>query len=296
MITANAGITSSGLITANAGLTVTGTTNINTTGSSLTSIGNAGTSVAVNGTTTILGTTNINNSGSSSTSIGNVTGTTNFTGNVGIGTSTLLYPLDVSGNFRVTSGTSNTNPSVIIIKDPGTAANFPLFWQHQAQLQVQNSNAASMVLAMSDDGVGIIQGATINVGYNNICLNPYSTAVSPANVGIGTFTPQFPLDVTGIVNATSYNSASDYRIKKDVIPLDEKFTVDKLRPVTYNNTKLDKQDIGLIAHELQEIYPFLVNGEKDGEHFQSVNYTGLIGILIKEIQDLKERVKKLEEK
>jgi cytoskeletal protein CcmA (bactofilin family) len=293
-ITSNGPITSSGLITANAGLTVTGTTNINTTGSSLTSIGNAGTSVAVNGTTTILGTTNINNSGSSSTNIGNLTGTTNFTGNVGIGTSTPQYPLDVSGNLQVTSGTSNTNPSVIIIKDPGTAANFPLVWQHQAQLQVQNSNAASMVLAMSDDGVGIIQGATINVGYNNICLNPYSTSVSPANVGIGTFTPQFPLDVTGIVNATSYKSASDYRIKKDVIPLDDSFTVDKLRPVTYNNTKLDKQDIGLIAHELQEIYPFLVNGEKDGEHFQSVNYTGLIGILIKEIQDLKERVKKLE--
>jgi len=102
------------------------------------------------------------------------------------------------------------------------------------------------------------------------------------------------VNIDGTVNATSYNSASDYRIKKDVFPLDDKFTVDKLRPVTYNNTKLEKQDIGLIAHEVQEIYPFLVNGEKDGENFQSVNYTGLIGILIKEIQELKERVKKLE--
>jgi hypothetical protein len=106
----------------------------------------------------------------------------------------------------------------------------------------------------------------------------------------------YSLNVNGAVNATSYNSASDYRIKKDVVTLDETFTVDKLRPVTYNNTKLDKQDIGLIAHEVQEIYPFLVTGEKDGENLQSVNYTGLIGILIKEIQDLKERVKKLEEK
>jgi hypothetical protein len=44
------------------------------------------------------------------------------------------------------------------------------------------------------------------------------------------------------------------------------------------------------------VYPFLVTGEKDGENLQSVNYTGLIAILIKEIQDLKERVKKLEEK
>ena len=54
------------------------------------------------------------------------------------------------------------------------------------------------------------------------------------------------------------------------------------------------QDIGLIAHELQELYPFLVTGVKDGEENQSVNYTGLIPILINEIKDLKERVKTLE--
>ena len=106
--------------------------------------------------------------------------------------------------------------------------------------------------------------------------------------------PTYSLNVNGAVNATSYNTTSDYRIKKDVVTLDDSFTVDKLRPVTYNNTKLDKQDIGLIAHELQKVYPFLVNEEKDGENYQTVNYTGLIGILIKEIQELKERVKKLE--
>jgi hypothetical protein len=35
---------------------------------------------------------------------------------------------------------------------------------------------------------------------------------------------------------------------------------------------------------------------KDGINLQTVNYTGLIGILIKEIKDLKERVKSLENK
>jgi hypothetical protein len=52
--------------------------------------------------------------------------------------------------------------------------------------------------------------------------------------------------------------------------------------------------MGLIAHELQEVYPFLVNGEKDGANHQSINYTSLIALLIKEIQALKERVNKLE--
>jgi hypothetical protein len=69
-----------------------------------------------------------------------------------------------------------------------------------------------------------------------------------------------------------------------------------LKPVCYYNNQTKKQDIGLVAHELQEEYPFLVNGEKDGENYQSVNYNGLIGILIKEIQELKSRIALLEQK
>jgi hypothetical protein len=49
----------------------------------------------------------------------------------------------------------------------------------------------------------------------------------------------------------------------------------------------DKKGIGVIAHELQEKYDFLVEGEKDGETMQTVNYTSIIPILIKEIQRLK---------
>jgi hypothetical protein len=61
--------------------------------------------------------------------------------------------------------------------------------------------------------------------------------------------------------------------------------------VTYTNKNLEKQDIGFIAHEVQEIYPFLVNGEKDGKETQSLNYIGLIGILTKEIQELKKEMR-----
>ena len=128
---------------------------------------------------------------------------------------------------------------------------------------------------------------------------PYPSVYIPGtHLGIGTYAPGgiYALDVSGNVNATSYNTPSDYRIKENVTQLDSKFVVDKLNPVTYLNKKSEKQDIGLIAHELQEIFPELVNGEKDGEQFQSVNYIGLIPILIKEIQDLKERVKILEER
>jgi hypothetical protein len=100
---------------------------------------------------------------------------------------------------------------------------------------------------------------------------------------------------TGTVSAASYNTTSDYRIKENAAILDETFSVDKLRPVTYTNLNSGKQDIGLIAHELQEVYPFLVTGEKDGQEMQTVNYTGLIGVLIKEIQDLKKDVAQLKQ-
>ena len=95
------------------------------------------------------------------------------------------------------------------------------------------------------------------------------------------------------MTAVSFNTPSDYRIKEHVTSLDEIFCVDGLNPVTYLNKKTNKQDIGLIAHELQQIYPALVNGEKDGSEMQSVNYIGLIPILINEIQNLKKEVSNL---
>jgi cytoskeletal protein CcmA (bactofilin family) len=118
------------------------------------------------------------------------------------------------------------------------------------------------------------------------------------SVGINKSDPSisYKLDVNGDVNATSYNASSDYRIKENVVPIsDTSYNIDNLRPVTYTNTKMEKQDFGVIAHELQEQIPFLVTGEKDGEHHQSVNYNGLIGLLLNEVQQLKKRVQELEQ-
>jgi hypothetical protein len=61
-------------------------------------------------------------------------------------------------------------------------------------------------------------------------------------------------------------------------------------------TLLNKEQYGLIAHELQQYYPDLVFGEKDGPDLQRVNYTGLIAILINEIIRLKQEFTELEKK
>ena len=115
-------------------------------------------------------------------------------------------------------------------------------------------------------------------------------------VGINNKTPQSALDVSGQIQASSYNATSDYRTKDNVMKLDTTFTVDGLNPVTYQFKPTGKQDVGFLAHEVQELYPFLVNGMKDGPNNQSLNYNGFIGILTKEIKDLKKKVSEQEAK
>jgi hypothetical protein len=115
-------------------------------------------------------------------------------------------------------------------------------------------------------------------------------------VGIGTSIPSSTLSVAGNITATgTITSGSDYRIKNNISELNlADYSVDHLRPVIFKFKDNNKTNIGLIAHELQEYYPFLVDGEKDGNSTQTVNYIGLIGVLIKEIQLLKERINMLE--
>jgi len=99
----------------------------------------------------------------------------------------------------------------------------------------------------------------------------------------------------GSITGGSFHTTSDYRIKEDITSLDA-YSIDDLRPISYWNTLSCKRDIGFLAHELQEQIPFLVNGEKDGTERQTIQYNGLIGLLVKELQDAKKRISILEEK
>ena len=119
---------------------------------------------------------------------------------------------------------------------------------------------------------------------------PGRMAIGKTTIGNG-----YTLDVNGVLNASGGRTqVSDYRIKDNVIPITR--TIDELRPLSYFNRLSSKEEMGLIAHELQEQFPFLVNGEKDGKDYQSVNYTGLIGLLVKEAQELKAQVADLQKR
>ena len=99
-------------------------------------------------------------------------------------------------------------------------------------------------------------------------------------------------------SATSYNTSSDYRLKEQVQPMTGALTkVAELKPVTYK-WKVDGSDgEGFIAHELQEVCPDAVTGEKDAvdadgnPQYQGIDTSFLIATLSAAIQELHALVK-----
>ena len=103
-------------------------------------------------------------------------------------------------------------------------------------------------------------------------------------------------------------AVSDYRFKKDIqnIPDGVLEKIESLRPITYTQkefdifTETDEPKSSLIAHELQEVFPYVVNGKKDeikedgNPKIQSINTLGLISYLVKAVQELSAKVTALE--
>jgi hypothetical protein len=123
-----------------------------------------------------------------------------------------------------------------------------------------------------------------------------SLRIGGASLGTNALAVTGTASFSGQVSASSFNATSDYRIKDNVEPLTASTSVDTLKPIKFFNTKSKKSDIGFLAHEVQETFPFLVNGEKDGAELQTLNYIGIIGILVKEVQELKRELKEIKEK
>jgi len=104
------------------------------------------------------------------------------------------------------------------------------------------------------------------------------------------FTPS-----TGQLNATIFNSLSDKRVKKNIKTFDDALnTVNSMRGVKFNWKETDTPSIGLIAQEVEKLLPELVHTSDNGE--KSINYGGVVGVLIEAIKELTSRVKKLEGK
>jgi hypothetical protein len=94
----------------------------------------------------------------------------------------------------------------------------------------------------------------------------------------------------------SITENSSIRYKKDVVDIESASAkVEKLRPVRYKKIRDESEEIGLIAEDVAELFPEVVKYDNEGRP-DGVNYSRLSVILLKAVQELTERVNKLENK
>ena len=193
-------------------------------------------------------------------------------GNVGIGTSSPSYKLDVSGDIRSTANVSGNN-STFVKSFIGSSTD--------------TSGVQNIRFGFGSAGIGSY--------YNNVdtlgsLLHPLWFITNGATVG--------HISVDG--SSTYYMSSSDYRLKTNVKPLVSGLnTINSLKPVSYTWIKNNQQGEGFIAHELQEIIPLAVSGQKDAVDdqgnivAQGIDPSKLVVHLVVSIQELSQKIEDL---
>ncbi|MFA5928592.1 MAG: tail fiber domain-containing protein, partial [Candidatus Margulisiibacteriota bacterium] len=140
-------------------------------------------------------------------------------------------------------------------------------------------------------------------------LNAAFVIQTDGKVGIGLTNPSYTLSVAGTIWANGANISagvatwSDQRWKKNIKPLGSSLTkVEKLQGVTYDwettkypgrNFPKGKQ-IGLIAQEVEKIYPEFISEDKDG--YKLLSYDKISAVLIEAVKELSAKNAALEAK
>ncbi len=109
-------------------------------------------------------------------------------------------------------------------------------------------------------------------------------------------------NVTGFGANADFNTVSDKRFKKDVHTISG--SMDKilqLRPTEFTWIEQEKQDVGFIAQEVEEIIPEIINttrgmieDEKETEEMKTISYQKFVPYLVDTIQQLNKRIEELE--
>jgi hypothetical protein len=115
---------------------------------------------------------------------------------------------------------------------------------------------------------------------------------------------RWQLDMSGNMTvAGDVTAYSDARVKENVVTVEDALDrVQKMRGVFYNRTDSDdkKRKVGVIAQEIMEVLPEVVN--QDNEGMYNVSYGNVVGVLIEaikeqqsQIEDLKNQITELKE-
>ncbi len=149
---------------------------------------------------------------------------------------------------------------------------------------------ASAFTTSSDGNSVQFENKTVSIG------TPLTTSDPEIQLSVSGKT-QFGNDmsVTGAVTTDQIRISSDVRLKQNIQPLYENYgNFNNWNAVSYTKNNETIPEIGFVAQELIQHCPELVTLGKTDSDFASINYNNIIGIMVKEIQLLKNRINILE--
>jgi hypothetical protein len=182
---------------------------------------------------------------------------------------------DVTGTATTSTNSNNTN---ITNDTSSSSTHYPTFVSNVSGYRPQKVTSSRLTFVPSTGTLGITSincSGTITVGTLIASSVNYNGNVSITG----------DLDVLGDIS-----SSSDINLKENIKTVENSLnTLTQLRGVSFDWKETGRSSYGVIAQELEEILPELV---KTGE-VKSVNYNGLIGVLIEAVKELSEEVKEL---
>ena len=231
-------------------------------------------------------------------------------GNVGIGTTSPSFR--VTANYTAPSTFTNATGDFLEMWQNGGANALGVAIETTAKVArfVNNNgyitafNYTGTAEAMRIDSSGNLQlGTTTNLGKMTTVWNNSTQQGMVLYAATTTFNGSPVLfynsagGICGFIGQTastvSYNTSSDYRLKENVRPMTTGLaTISALKPVQYDWKTDGSHGEGFIAHELQEVIPLAVTGEKDAINedgsikSQGVDYSKIVVHLVAAIQEL----------
>ena len=156
-----------------------------------------------------------------------------------------------------------------------------------ASISTNTTNQAQFITYVTSTGPATGFGVTTT----GLVFNPSSNSL-----GIGTTNPTSKLYVngdvfvSGIVTATDFNSASDIKLKNNIKKIDNPIDkIIRIEGVTFDWKSDNKSSMGVIAQNIEKVLPQLVNGDDS----KTVNYNGIIGLLIECVKTQQEQIDNL---